>query len=76
VQNKSTKNELQARAKNQNNNSGRSIMKSTVSNNANKKLSPVQREELLGALKTRFEKNMIRHEGCVDGSTGAAGSQS
>jgi len=51
-------------------------MKSTVSNNANKKLSPVQREELLGALKTRFEKNMIRHEGCVDGSTGAAGSQS
>src|ERR1700687_3907969 len=32
--------------------------------NSNKKdLSPEQREELLGALKARFEKNMNRHEG-------------
>jgi hypothetical protein len=28
-----------------------------------KDLSPKQREELLGALKTRFEKNMNRHQG-------------
>ncbi|HEV3392861.1 MAG TPA: DUF4256 domain-containing protein [Chthoniobacterales bacterium] len=28
-----------------------------------KELSPKQREELLGTLKTRFEKNMNRHEG-------------
>jgi hypothetical protein len=28
-----------------------------------KELSPKQREELLGALKARFEKNMKRHEG-------------
>ncbi|MEX0681451.1 MAG: DUF4256 domain-containing protein [Balneolales bacterium] len=28
-----------------------------------KKLSPEQREELLRALKTRFEKNMKRHKG-------------
>ena len=28
-----------------------------------KKLSPAQREELLGALKVRFEKNMNRHRG-------------
>ena len=28
-----------------------------------KKLSPGQREELLGALKARFEKNMTRHKG-------------
>jgi hypothetical protein len=28
-----------------------------------KKLSPEQREELFKALKTRFEKNMIRHKG-------------
>jgi hypothetical protein len=28
-----------------------------------KELSPEQREELLGALKVRFEKNMDRHEG-------------
>jgi hypothetical protein len=28
-----------------------------------KELSPSQREELLGALKARFEKNMNRHEG-------------
>ena len=27
--------------------------------------SPKQREELLGALKARFEKNMIRHQGLV-----------
>jgi hypothetical protein len=32
--------------------------------NSNKKeLSPEQREELLGALKARFEKNMNRHQG-------------
>ena len=30
---------------------------------ATKKLSPEQREELLGTLKARFEKNMHRHEG-------------
>ena len=28
-----------------------------------KELSPVQLAELLGALKARFEKNMIRHKG-------------
>src|SRR6266853_535181 len=28
-----------------------------------KELSPAQREELLGALKARFEKNKPRHEG-------------
>jgi len=28
-----------------------------------KELSPKQREELLGALKARFEKNMSRHKG-------------
>lgn len=28
-----------------------------------KQLSPAQREELLGALKTRFEKNLNRHKG-------------
>jgi Protein of unknown function (DUF4256) len=40
-------------------------MKATTSRsvNSNKKnLSPEQREQLLGALKTRFEKNMNRHE--------------
>jgi hypothetical protein len=31
--------------------------------NENKKLSYEQQEELLGALKTRFEKNLKRHEG-------------
>ena len=36
----------------------RQIVKST-----RKELSPKQREELLGTLKTRFEKNMNRHEG-------------
>jgi hypothetical protein len=30
---------------------------------AKRKMSPGQREELLGILKTRFEKNMRRHEG-------------
>ena len=36
----------------------------TPSNTAVKKdLSPEQREELLGALQTRFEKNMNRHRG-------------
>src|ERR1700722_7908429 len=30
---------------------------------SNTKLSPEQREELLGALKARFEKNMSRHKG-------------
>ncbi len=32
-------------------------------NGNKKKLSPEQREELLGALKARFEKNMNRHKG-------------
>lgn len=32
-------------------------------NNENRMLSPEQREEILGILKTRFEKNMNRHEG-------------
>ena len=32
-------------------------------NNNKKKLSPSHREELLSALKTRFEKNMNRHKG-------------
>jgi hypothetical protein len=32
-------------------------------NNNKKELSPAQREELLSVLKTRFEKNMKRHEG-------------
>ena len=36
-------------------------MKNTNSNK--KELSPEQREELLRALKTRFEKNMNRHQG-------------
>ena len=29
----------------------------------NKKLSPEQREDLFKTLKTRFEKNMVRHAG-------------
>ena len=33
-----------------------------TTNNNKKELSPEQREELLRALKTRFEKNMIRHQ--------------
>jgi hypothetical protein len=32
-------------------------------NKMKKELSPQQHEELLGVLKTRFEKNMTRHEG-------------
>ena len=32
-------------------------------NNENRQLSPEQREEILGSLKARFEKNMNRHEG-------------
>ena len=32
-------------------------------NNEKRKLSPEQREEILGTLKARFEKNMNRHEG-------------
>jgi len=32
-------------------------------NSNKKKLSPEQREELLRALKARFEKNMNRHKG-------------
>ena len=32
-------------------------------NSTNKKLSQEQQEELLGILKTRFEKNLIRHKG-------------
>src|ERR1700737_304194 len=41
-------------------------MRATKARNTNgnkKDLSPEQREELLGALKARFEKNMNRHEG-------------
>ncbi|MGH8195056.1 MAG: DUF4256 domain-containing protein, partial [Woeseiaceae bacterium] len=34
-----------------------------MSNSNKKKLSRVQREELLRALKVRFEKNMKRHKG-------------
>src|SRR5215470_4473329 len=34
-----------------------------TSNSNKKKLSPAEREELLGALKARFEKNMNRHTG-------------
>ena len=36
-------------------------MKNSTSNK--KQLSPKQREELLKALKARFEKNLIRHKG-------------
>jgi hypothetical protein len=35
----------------------------TNANSSRKQLSPRQREELLGALKARFEKNMNRHKG-------------
>jgi hypothetical protein len=41
-------------------------MRATTARNINsnkKDSSPEQREELLGALKARFEKNMNRHEG-------------
>src|SRR5258708_24528409 len=42
----------------------RSLLKSMSNTNSNKKeLSPEQREELLRALKARFEKNMNRHKG-------------
>src|SRR6266480_3268078 len=34
-----------------------------MSNITKKQLSPKQREELLGALKTRFDKNINRHRG-------------
>lgn len=35
-----------------------------MTNNSNQKvLSPEQRDEIIGTLKTRFEKNMNRHEG-------------
>jgi hypothetical protein len=34
-----------------------------MSNETNKKLAPEQRQELLTALKTRFENNMNRHQG-------------
>ncbi len=36
-------------------------MNNIISNK--KELSPKQREELLGALKARFEKNVNRHKG-------------
>ena len=32
-------------------------------NSRQKELSPEEREQLLGALKARFEKNMNRHNG-------------
>jgi hypothetical protein len=35
----------------------------TTTRSSKKKLSPEQRQELLGALKARFEKNMSRHKG-------------
>jgi uncharacterized protein DUF4256 len=42
----------------------RTAQKSPISGVETKKaLSPAQREELLGALKARFEKNMNRHKG-------------
>ena len=34
-------------------------------NSIKKELSPKQRDELLAALKARFEKNMARHQGLV-----------
>jgi hypothetical protein len=40
----------------------RVILKMKKTNSSKKKLSPEQRAELLGALKTRFEKNMSRHK--------------
>src|SRR6476619_7550773 len=45
---------------------GKPTMRTTRARNINaneKDLSPAQREELLGALKARFEKNMNRHKG-------------
>src|ERR1700704_6392977 len=38
-------------------------MRATKARNINSNLSPEQREDLLGALKARFEKNMNRHKG-------------
>src|SRR5215475_3087823 len=38
-------------------------MRHSSANVKNKKLSPVQRKQLLGGLKARFEKNRNRHEG-------------
>ena len=38
-------------------------MRATRARNIKRDLSPEQREELLGALKARFEKNMNRHKG-------------
>ncbi len=35
----------------------------TAKSSKGKELSPKQREELLSALKARFEKNMHRHKG-------------
>ncbi|MBP9903826.1 MAG: DUF4256 domain-containing protein [Verrucomicrobia bacterium] len=37
----------------------------STTKNTKKQLSPKQRDELLAALKTRFEKNMGRHQGLV-----------
>jgi len=36
-----------------------------INTNAKKELSPKQREELISALKARFEKNLGRHQGLV-----------
>jgi Protein of unknown function (DUF4256) len=44
-------------------NSGGNEMAKTVSARDKTKLSPEQRQELLRALKTRFEKNIKRHQG-------------
>jgi Protein of unknown function (DUF4256) len=44
-------------------NDGRPITKMNNINSNKKELSPEQREELLRALKARFEKNMNRHKG-------------
>jgi len=44
-------------------NDGMPITKMNNINSNKKELSPEQREELLRALKARFEKNMNRHKG-------------
>src|ERR1700716_3950955 len=44
-------------------NDGMPITKMNNINNNKKELSSEQREELLRALKARFEKNMLRHKG-------------
>jgi Protein of unknown function (DUF4256) len=41
----------------------RKAMRTAKASTGKKELSPKQREELLGALKARFEKNMGRHKG-------------